>query len=88
MAGNYFANKRRREAQKGKPVVTNTLRRIEFHVDGVPYVYEYRTDSRSGFSYIYKGNEKIFGPYDHECTEEGRRIDQLITEHKLHSQIP
>lgn len=83
MSRNYFANKRRRESQKGKPVVHSTLKKIEFSIDDVYYIYEYKTDNTSGFAYIYKGKELIYGPYQKQCTDEGRKIEQLLRENKI-----
>lgn len=84
---NYWANRRRKEAQVGKPVVTATLKRVEFHIDNMPYVYEFRTDSRSGFAYIHKGQDTIYGPYASDCTDEGRKVFELVHEHIIKNKI-
>jgi len=83
MGDKYWQNRRRKEAQQGKPVVISSLKRIEFHIDNVPYIYEYRTDSKSGLSYIFKSGRLIYGPNPSQCTEEGKKVDQLLHESKI-----
>lgn len=51
--------------------VINKLNHIEFSYKDKFYTYEYRTTSRSGFSYIYRGSDMIYGPYKNQCTKEG-----------------
>lgn len=83
--GSYWANKRRKAAQAGKPLVISSEKRIEFRIDEISYTYVYKTDSRSGFAYIYKndtGVHRIYGPYETDRTEEGMRVYNLLTETK------
>jgi hypothetical protein len=81
--GNYWANRRRREAQVGKPVIVSSETRVEFKVDDSYYSYVYRSSPGAGFAYIYKGSQMIYGPYDNNCTDEGRKIYELYRQHHL-----
>jgi hypothetical protein len=51
-------------------------KKIEFWYEGEFFIYEYYSDSTGGFAFIFRGatNEKIYGPYGRDCTDEGRLI--------------
>lgn len=72
----YWSNKRKREAEKGKPVKTSSEHRVEFRIDDKHYVYVYRTTSNTGLAYVYEGQDEIYGP--NQSTAEGRRVYELL----------
>ena len=72
MKSNHW--QRKRDIEKGIIRVTKQVKTIEFSYKGNFYKYEFVANSNSGFAYIYKGNEKIYGPYDHEITDLGKEI--------------
>lgn len=81
MPDNYWENKRRRERQKGKPVITRRQNRIEFNIDQESYIYEFVTNSNTGLAFVRKGERIIYGgPSD---TEEGRRVYNLLKENSI-----
>lgn len=78
----YWENRRRREKEKGKPVILSKETRIEFRIDEQFYVYIWRSSAAAGEAQILKGNEVIYGSF--ESTEEGRKVyDLLKTENKI-----
>lgn len=54
-------------------VITKT-KKVQFTYKNKPYHYEYIATGSSGFSYIFIGKNKIYGPYVSDCTEEGREV--------------
>lgn len=79
----YWTNRRRREAMIGKPNVTSTEKRIEFNIDNKPYLYVYKTTSKTGFAYIYSGKTVIYGPYEKDVTDEGRKVYELLQKERV-----
>ena len=60
-------------------VITKT-KTIEFAYKNKPYRYEYTAAANYGFSYIYLGKTKIFGPMQTDCTEEGKEVYNAFKE--------
>lgn len=60
-------------------VITKT-KTIEFTYKNKPYRYKYEAGSNYGFAYIYFGKKKIFGPFQSDCTEEGKEVYNAFKE--------
>lgn len=54
---------------------------VEFWYNDRVYMYKYVSNSVSGSAYIYKGKEKIYGPAERDCTEEGREVYNAYRNH-------
>jgi len=52
--------------------------RVEFWYKGEFFVYEYREDSKEGYEFIWKDQEKIYGPFFRDCTDEGSKVYNVI----------
>jgi len=58
--------------------IMRKTKRVEFYYKDEFYIYEFRSDSKSGFAYIWKGQEKIYGPMMGDQTEEGVKVHNAI----------
>lgn len=54
-------------------------RRVEFRYKDEFYVYEYRTQGGEGYSFIWKSDQRIYGPLVGHATEEGNEIFKVIS---------
>ena len=52
--------------------------RVEFWYKDEFFVYEFREDSKQGYEFIWKDQEKIYGPFHRDCTEEGQKVYSAI----------
>ena len=64
-------------AKKDLRIIRKT-KRVEFWYKDEFYIYEFRSDSKSGFAFIWKGQEKIYGPMMGDQTDEGIRVHKVI----------
>ena len=64
-------------AKKDLKILRKT-KKVEFQYKGEYYVYEFRSDSTSGFAFIWKNQEKIYGPFQGDQTDEGIRVHKAI----------
>lgn len=58
--------------------IMRKTKRVEFWYKDEFYTYEFRSDSSVGYAYIWKGNEKIYGPMIGDQTEEGIKVHAVI----------
>ena len=65
-------------AKKEKIKIIRKTKKVEFWYKEEYYIYEFRSDSTQGFAYVWKDQEKIYGPFDRDCTEEGKRVFNAI----------
>lgn len=63
-------------------VITKT-KTIQFTYKNKPYHYEYVAGANYGFSYIYFGKKKIFGPFQSDCTEEGKEVHEAFRKENI-----
>ena len=54
---------------------------VEFWYNDKVYIYKYVSNSYMGSAYIYKGKNKIYGPFAKECTEEGTEVYNAYRDH-------
>jgi hypothetical protein len=67
------------KSKKADLKILRKINRVEFTYKGEFYSYEFRSDSHSGFAFIFHGIEKIYGPYKTDVTPLGQEIyDALI----------
>jgi hypothetical protein len=52
--------------------------RVEFWYKDEFFVYEYREDNKEGYEFIWKDQEKIYGPFQRDWTEEGQKVYNAI----------
>ena len=64
--------------------IIRKFKRIEFWYKGEFFTYEYHSDSSSGLAFIFQDQSKIYGPYERDCTDEGREVYEVISK-KLRS---
>ena len=64
-------------AKKDLRIIRKT-KRVEFWYKDEFYIYEFRSDSKSGFAFIWKGQEKIYGPMMGDQTDEGIKVHKAI----------
>lgn len=62
------------KSKKADLKILRKINRVEFNYKGEFYSYEFRSDSRSGFAFIFHGSEKIYGPYQTDTTPLGQEI--------------
>lgn len=59
--------------------IIRKTKRVEFWYKDEYYVYEFRSDSKSGFAFVWNSkNEKIYGPMVGDQTEEGVKVHEVI----------
>ena len=56
-----------------------TTKRLEFRYKNEFYAIEIRSDLKLEYTYIWKLQEKIWGPMMGDQTEEGERLFKMIT---------
>jgi hypothetical protein len=62
-------------SKKADLQILRKVNRVEFKYKGEFYNYEFRSDSKTGFAFIFaQGGVKIYGPYKTDCTELGEEI--------------
>lgn len=54
---------------------------VDFWYNNRIFTYKYVSESGSGFSYIYYGQTKIYGPYEYESTELGKEVYNAYWNH-------
>ena len=64
--------------------IVRKSKKVEFWYKGEFFIYEYHSDSSSGFAFIFQGQNKIYGPYERDCTDEGCEVYDVISK-KLRS---
>ena len=66
--------------KKNKVEIVRKTKKVEFWYNENFYTYEYRSDSAGGFAFVFLGTTgvKIYGPYDRDCTDEGKDVYQAI----------
>ncbi len=67
-------------AKKNKIEIIRRSKKVEFWYKGEFFIYEFHSDSSSGFAFIWKSQEKIYGPYERDCTEKGKEVYNAIYE--------
>jgi hypothetical protein len=58
--------------------IIRKIRRIEFWYKDEFYVYEFRSENNTGYAFIWKGNNRIYGPLVNHSTEEGKEVYNAI----------
>jgi len=58
--------------------VVRKIRRIEFWYKDEFYVYEFRSENNTGYSFIWKNGARIYGPMINHSTEEGIEVYNAI----------
>lgn len=62
-------------SKKSDLQIIRKTKRVEFKYKNEYYTYEFRSDSSSGYAFIFaQGGVKIYGPYQGDCTELGEEI--------------
>ena len=70
------------KSKKSDLQILRKTNRVEFMYKGEYYTYEFRSDSNSGFAFIFKNDPnnytKIYGPYKTDTTELGQEIYDAV----------
>lgn len=62
--------------------IIETHQEVLFTYNGIDYKYRWLSNGSQGFGYIEKGGVTIYGPYNHQCTDEGRKVYDAYINHR------
>ena len=65
-------------SKKSDLQILRKVNRVEFKYKGEYYTYEFRSDSSSGFAFIFAQGGVIYGPYKGDTTELGDEIHNAL----------
>ena len=66
-------------AKKNDLRIIRKTKKIEFWYKNEYFIYEYRSEGNTGFAFIWKDQEKIYGPFQRDWTEEGQEVFNAIS---------
>lgn len=73
-------------SKKSDLKILRKTNRVEFQYKEKYYTYEFRSDSTSGFAFIFDNGQKIYGPYKTDTTELGQEVYDALYKliHPIH----
>lgn len=63
--------------------IKSTSTTIRFKYNGEGYTYLWESNPQRGFDYIEKNGITIYGPYEYQCTDEGREVYEVFRKNHL-----
>lgn len=62
--------------------IIESSQEVRFSYNGEEYKYLWQSSRSYGVAYVQKNGVLIYGPYSHQCTDEGREVYEAYVKHR------